>query len=260
VIKSLSISASFQLRLIIVEIIEIEKIVGSDRSAHLPFTGALIETLLYKIDKVAGCIFSTETHIVLTNDFNNSFDNNRVDILPQDGVLYIEFTSSHFKYSWSTLPLLATGSIFKAIWVGNKYGMIITLSICNGVILLASAGHIQLIFMQSGPKYTGIFVDSATNSMFEETGIDVNIECIFIRTQQGDNKNKVTEASIKFDFWILFDGLIYNSRGRPRDWSGLIVPNVLENLVPWTHDSISWTGIIFPLSFNPNVGFRIRIF
>ena len=138
--------------------------------------------------------------------------------------------------------------------------MIITLSYCNGVILLASAGHIQLIFMQSGPKYTGIFVDSAANSMFEETVIDLETECIFIRTQQGGNKNKVTEASIKFDFWILFDGLIHNSRGRPRDyWSGLFVPNVLENLVLWTHDSISWTGIIFQLSFNHNVGFRIRI-
>ena len=137
--------------------------------------------------------------------------------------------------------------------------MIITLSICNGVILFASAGHIQLIFIQNNPNCTSFFVDSATNSMFEETGIDVEIECVFIRTQQGGNENKVTEASIKFDFWILFDGLIHNSRGRPRGWSGLFVPNVLENLVLWTHDSISWTGIIFQLSFNHNVGFRIRI-
>ena len=104
--------------------------------------------------------------------------NNGVNFMPRAWGLVRDFTSSPFKSSFTTLPLLATGSIFKAIWVGNKYGMIITLSICNGVILLASAGHIQLIFMQSGPKYTGIFVDSATNSMFEETGIDVDIECI----------------------------------------------------------------------------------
>ena len=182
--------------------------IGSFLFANLATTCDHTKTPDNEMDKVFGCIFSAETHIVLTNDFNNSFNNNRVDILPQDGVLYIEFTCSHFKYSWSTLPLLATGLIFKAIWVGNNYGMIITLSICNGVILFASAGHIQLIFIQNNPNCTSFFVDSATNSMFEETGIDVEIECVFIRTQQGGNKNKVTEASIKFDFWILFDGLI----------------------------------------------------
>ena len=119
--------------------------------------------------------------MALTNETIFGTMNNGVEFIPQEWGLVRDFTSSPFKSSFTTLPLLATGSIFKAIWVGNKYGMIITLSIYNGVILFASAGHIQLIFMQSGPKYTGIFVDSATNSMFEETGIDVDNECILVR-------------------------------------------------------------------------------
>ena len=46
---------------------------------YLPQT--TIKTPDNQMDKVFGCIFSFETHIVLTNGFNNSFNNNGVDTL-----------------------------------------------------------------------------------------------------------------------------------------------------------------------------------